>query len=229
MILSSEGNLSAGDQISGHEFLLRLSAFFMVFEEDITSTAITALLVTLTRVTVELDEEQLSSMCKWSEAQIRDFFESGGEDVPLGWEHLFDKASTTPGQGHVEAPVAELASLQVDMREKLAAQTGGKGGAASKGAKGPAAAKGQYGRSPLAVGLAGAVDVVRRGARAAHVCAWGVRGVRVRRCVVIGPHIVTREQPVVSTEYDVCDHLLLQFAAECGENQRCQAAFTPRS
>ena len=58
MILSSEGNLSAGDQISGHEFLLRLSAFFLVFEEDITSTAITALLVTLTRVTVELDEEQ---------------------------------------------------------------------------------------------------------------------------------------------------------------------------
>jgi len=58
MILSSEGSLSAGDQISGHEFLLRLSAFFLVFEEDITSTAITALLVTLTRVTVELDEEQ---------------------------------------------------------------------------------------------------------------------------------------------------------------------------
>merc|ERR1719495_1459763 len=58
MILSSEGSLSAGDQISGDEFLLRLSAFFSVFQQDITSTAITALLVTLTRVTVELDEEQ---------------------------------------------------------------------------------------------------------------------------------------------------------------------------
>ena len=59
MILSSEGNLSAGEKISGGEFLLRLSSFFLLFEEDITSTAITALLVTLTRVTVELDEEQM--------------------------------------------------------------------------------------------------------------------------------------------------------------------------
>ena len=58
MILSSEGKLSAGDEISGDEFLQRLSAFFSVFEEDITSTAITTLLVTLTMVTVELDEDQ---------------------------------------------------------------------------------------------------------------------------------------------------------------------------
>ena len=57
-ILSSEGKLSAGDEISGDEFLQRLSAFFSVFEEDITSTAITTLLVTLTMVTVELDEDQ---------------------------------------------------------------------------------------------------------------------------------------------------------------------------
>merc|ERR1719209_202683 len=62
MILSSESSLSAGDQISGDEFLLRLSAFFSVFQEDITSTAITALLVTLTRVTVELDEEQKTEL-----------------------------------------------------------------------------------------------------------------------------------------------------------------------
>ena len=57
-ILSSEGKLSAGEEISGDEFLQRLSAFFSVFEEDITSTAITTLLVTLTMVTVELDEDQ---------------------------------------------------------------------------------------------------------------------------------------------------------------------------
>merc|ERR1719285_806228 len=62
MILSSEGDLSAGDMISGDEFLLRLSSFFSVFEEDITSTAITALLVTLTRVTVTLDKEQKTGL-----------------------------------------------------------------------------------------------------------------------------------------------------------------------
>merc|ERR1712181_203271 len=62
MILSSEGGLSAGDLISGDEFLLRLSSFFSLFEEDITSTAITALLVTLTRVTVTLDKDQKTSL-----------------------------------------------------------------------------------------------------------------------------------------------------------------------
>ena len=62
MILSSEGSLSAGDQISGDEFLLTLSAFSSVFQEDITSTAITALLVTLTRVTVEMDEEKKTEL-----------------------------------------------------------------------------------------------------------------------------------------------------------------------
>ena len=62
MILSSEGKLSAGNQISADEFLLRLSSFFSFFEEDITSTGITALLVTLTRVTVEMDEEKKTEL-----------------------------------------------------------------------------------------------------------------------------------------------------------------------
>merc|ERR1719266_649654 len=66
-VLSSEGGLSNGEEVSGDEFFNRLFTFFMKFEEDITSTTITTLLVTLTRVTVTLNEEQKTSIVSFQD------------------------------------------------------------------------------------------------------------------------------------------------------------------
>ena len=51
-------------------------------------------------------------MTSWTEAQVLAFFESGGEDIPMGWEHCHTD----------QPPVADLSSLALNMREKLAAQ-----------------------------------------------------------------------------------------------------------
>ena len=48
-------------------------------------------------------------MTKWDEAQVYTFFESGGQDVPQGWEHL-----------HGDDATAAMAGLT--MREKLVGQ-----------------------------------------------------------------------------------------------------------
>ena len=120
MILSSEGNLSAGDQISGHEFLLRLSAFFLVFEEDITSTAITALLVTLTRVTVELDEEQ-----KMELTYFQDQLEIVSQRVEVAVTFYQDQVETLAGVTATETqmktgdPVAPLSFMSASKIVKL--------------------------------------------------------------------------------------------------------------
>ena len=120
MILSSEGNLFAGDQISGDEFLLRLSAFFLVFEEDITSTGITALLVTLTRVTVELDEEQKTEL-----TYFQDKLEIVSQRVEIAVTFYQDQFETLGGMTATETqmktgdPSASLSFMSASKIVKL--------------------------------------------------------------------------------------------------------------
>merc|ERR1719239_1277301 len=120
MILSSEGDLSAGDIISGDEFLLRLSSFFSVFEEDITSTAITALLVTLTRVTVELDEEQKTEL-----TFFKDQLEIVSQRVEIAVTFYQDQFETLAGVAATETqmktgdPFASLSFMSASKIVKL--------------------------------------------------------------------------------------------------------------
>merc|ERR1712181_83052 len=120
MILSSEGGLSAGDLISGDEFLLRLSSFFSLFEEDITSTAITALLVTLTRVTVTLDKDQKTSL-----TYFQDQLEIVSQRVEIAISFYQDQFETLAGVAATEMqmktgdPFASLSFMSASKIVKL--------------------------------------------------------------------------------------------------------------
>ena len=119
-VLSSEGGLSNGEEVSGDEFFNRLFTFFMKFEEDITSTAFTSLLVTLTRVTVTLNEEQKTSI-----ASFQDQLEMFSQRLEIAMSfykeqfEMFTGVAVTETQMQTGDPFASLSFMSASKIVKL--------------------------------------------------------------------------------------------------------------
>ena len=130
MILSTEGFLSAGDEISSEEFLSRLSSFFHMFEEDVASprlaspSHLTSLLATLTRVTVTFDEEQRMGL-----ADFQDKLEIVAQRVEIAitfYQEQFEAltgVTATETQMKVGDPSVSLSAMSVRKINKLKSLT----------------------------------------------------------------------------------------------------------